>query len=386
MLIVALESHLDPVFSWMSPSSQEERRRDFQENFKRAVEYALEKEADLFLLPGDVFDRVRPRLLILVKFAEELRALNKAGVRVYAVPGHHDRPKTRRMPTPLHVYSRAGLLRLFDRIDVIEVDKFEIDGISVALGGIGFNPFIIEEGIDPLRNIRTLGEFDADLNILMIHDVIEGFAPPGRERHVIRRTSIPKEVDLVVAGHLHAHTVQWGNPTICYVGTIERLSFSEENEKKGFTIIEADRNGVKRVEQVDLPTKPMVTIEYGISGNENLTGTIISLLEKTSSEVPREAIVRLKLRGAMLPEIRTTYAKDQILARARELFFDLKLEEEFEYPDAFSAPKISLASPIRMLDKIYEEAISKEESEDRRKLIDDAYRLAVDALREAGGW
>ncbi len=386
MLIVALESHLDPVFSWMAPSSQEERRKDFHENFRKAVEYALEKEADLFLLPGDVFDGVRPRILTLVKFAEELRTLNRAGVRVYAVPGHHDRPKTRRMPTPLHVYSRAGLLRLFDRIDVIEVEKFEVNGVSVALGGIGFNPFIIEEGADPLKNVRILGEFDADLNILMIHDVIEGFAPPGRERHVIRRTSIPKEVDLVIAGHLHVHTVQWGDPTICYVGTIERLSFSEEKEKKGFTVIEADENGVKRIEQVELPTKPMVTIEYGISGKENLTEKIISLLEEASSKVPKEAIVRLRIRGAMLPEIRTTYAKDQILARARELFFDLKFEEEFQYPDAFSAPQISLASPIKMLSKIYEEIIAKEESEDKRKLIDEAYRLAVNALREAGGW
>ncbi|HIE22852.1 MAG TPA: hypothetical protein EYP68_01315 [Candidatus Korarchaeota archaeon] len=386
MLIVALESHLDPVFSWMAPSSQEERRRDFQENFMRAVRYALDNDADLFLLPGDVFDRVRPRLLTLVKFAEALQSLNKAKVKVYAVPGHHDRPKARRMPTPLHVYSRAGLLRLFDRIDVIEVDRFEVEGISVALGGIGFNPFLIEEGADPLSNVRVLRGFDADLNILMIHDVIEGFSPPGRERHVIRRTSIPKEVNLVVAGHLHAHMVELGSPTICYVGTLERLSFAEEKEKKGFIVIEADQNGVRRIEQVELPTKPMVTIEYGISGKENLTETIISLLEEAASSLPRESIIRLKIRGAMFPEIRTTYAKDQILAKARELFFDLKFEEEFQYPDAFSSPQISLASPIKMLDKVYEEAISKEESEERRKLIDDAYRLAVETLREAGGW
>ncbi len=386
MLIVAVESHLDPVFSWMAPSSQEERRRDFQQNFVKAVEYALEKGADLFLLPGDVFDRVRPRLLTLVKFAEALQSLNEAGVKVYAVPGHHDRPKTRKMPTPLHVYSRAGLLRLFDRMDVIEVDKFEVDGLSVALGGIGFNPFLIEEGADPLRNVKVLGGFDADLNILMIHDVIEGFAPPGREKHLIRRTSIPKEVNLVVAGHLHAHMMELGNPTICYVGTLERLSFAEEKERKGFTIIEADQNGVRRIEHVELPTKPMVTIEYGISGKENLTETVISLLEEAASKIPKESIIRLKIRGAMLPEIRTTYAKDQILAKARELFFDLKFEEEFLYPDAFSSPQITLASPIKMLDKIFEGAISKEESEERRKLIEDAYRLAVETLREAGGW
>mgnify|MGYP000041111527 CR=1 FL=1 len=384
MLIVALESHLDPGFNWMAPSSQEERRRDFLRNFNKAVEYALEEGADLFLLPGDVFDGVRPRLLTLVKFAEELRSLNNAGIKVYAVPGHHDRPKTKRTPTPLHVYSRAGLLRLFDRLDVVEIDKFEVDGVSVALGGIGFNPFLLEEGADPLSNIRLIGEFDADLNILMVHDVIEGFSHPGG--HVIRRTSIPKGVDLVVAGHLHAHSVQWGDPTICYVGTIERLSFSEEREKKGFTVIEADGNGVKRIEQVELPTKPMLTIEYRISGEENLTDALISLLEEAASKFSKETIVRLKIKGAMLPEIRTTYAKDQILAKARELFFDLKFEEEFQYPDAFSAPQIQLASPLLMLDKVFREAISKEESEERKKLIEEAYILAVKALREAGGW
>ena len=386
--IVGLEPHLDPYFRWMSFSTEQTRRGEFYSSFKRAVDLSIAEGADMVLFPGDLFDRVRPGMTSMIRTIGELTRLKKAGIKAFAVPGHHDRPKTSGVPSPLHLYSRAGVLRLFERMDEIEVDEVSVDGTRVCIGGYGYNPFLVGDRVDPLADVRPSQGFDGDLNILMVHNAIEGFSPARGEEQVIRRSSVPEGVDLVVAGHLHQHKVEWGEPVICYVGTTQRVSFAEEGERKGCVLIEADQDGVKRIEFKENVARELHTLQVEVPESGQLTEFITAKMEREAEGMskPKESIVRLRLTGPMTIEGHTTYVRDEILRAARRLFFDLKLEEELEYVGAFEAPSISLKSPLETLRQVYSEATQAELSDSQRRVLEEAFELASRKLEEVGGW
>ncbi len=384
--LVGVEAHLDPRFSWLPPEKARERRKDFSRVFGEAVNYAVGEGADLFLLPGDVFDRVNPRNAALARFASDLVRLRRAGVRVFAVPGHHDRPKYARDPSPLRIFHEAGLLTLFDRLDRVDGEIVDVGGVRVWVGGLGYNPYLGPGG-DPLAGAAAPEQRpDADLTILMTHNSIRGFPAYSPGDPVVDPASIPGWVDLVVAGHLHQHLVRKvGDTTICYVGTAERLSFAEEDQDKGFAVIEADGDEI-RVEQVGTGARPMRTLRFQVPEDGDITELILGELERAARAIPRDALVRLKLVGAMTLEVHSTYRRSEIVRAGNRIFFGVNLDDgDVEYVGSFEAPHVELETPLRELGRVYRERLSSA-GEGEREIIEEAYRRAREALEEAGGW
>ena len=71
------------------------RRRgyDFLNNFRLALQPALQREVDLVVHGGDLFDRSRvPEALVQIAL-EPLLEVAASGVPVFLVPGNHERPE-----------------------------------------------------------------------------------------------------------------------------------------------------------------------------------------------------------------------------------------------------------------------------------------------------
>ena len=47
--------------------------------------------------------------------------------------------------------------------------------------------------------------------------------------------------DYVALGHVHKHQVLCKDPYVVYPGSIERVDFSEEQEAKGYILVELER-------------------------------------------------------------------------------------------------------------------------------------------------
>ncbi len=384
--IVGVEAHLDPYFAWLPPERARERRKDFIRAFEEAVNFALREKVDLFLLPGDVFDKVNPRNAVMARFAWDLRRLREAGTKVFAVPGHHDRPRHAREPSPLRVFHEAGLLTLFDRLDEVEGVTLNLGGYRAWVGGLGFDHFL-NPGQDPLAGASISRPEDADLTILMTHYTIQGFQAYPAGEPVISLESIPEWVDLVVAGHLHQHAVRTVRDTvICYVGTAERLSFAEEDQEKGFTIIEVE-GGRVRVEQIPTHARPMKTLRVTIPERGDLTQLILRELSELSKSLSGEALVRVKLVGAMTMEVLSTYRRSEMVREGNKMFFGVNVDDgDVEYVGAFEAPHVELETPLKELEKVYRKMLSTASDEEERDLLEEAYQRAREALEEAGGW
>ena len=94
---------------------------------------------------------------------------------------------------------------------------------------------------------RRIGELDPDVPAILSGHVTVNGATVGSERsmmlgqdHVLLSSALGRpQLDYVALGHIHKHQVlRTDNPMVVYSGSLQRVDFSEEDDEKGFCLIE----------------------------------------------------------------------------------------------------------------------------------------------------
>ncbi len=248
----------------------ERRRRgpDFLAAYQRALEPALRGEVDLVVHGGDLLHRSGlPAHFTELALAPLLRVAD-LGVPVFLVPGNHERS---RIPHPL--------LALHPRLHIFHgPDTFAgvWGGLRVAVSGFPYARRVRGAAFREELEATRFRDHPADLRLLCVHQAVEGatVGPSGftfrRGADVIAASDLPGAFDAVLSGHIHRAQVLRrdlaGAPLaspVFYAGSVERTSFAEANETKGYMRLFA-RPGA-RVEStfVPLPTRPMRQLELG---------------------------------------------------------------------------------------------------------------------------
>jgi len=282
----------------------ERRRRgpDFFENFERALEPARRGELDLVIHGGDILYRSRVPAELVARAFAPLKRVAESGVAVYVVPGNHERSKI-----PYGLLLQHENLFLFDRPKTY---VWKRRGFTLALAGFPYQrrirerfPGVVEE--TGRRNV------DADATLLLMHQAVEGArVGPGdytftSAADVVRTADIPKGFTAILSGHLHRAQVLTtdlqGRPLpapILYPGSVERTSFAEKDERKGYLTFALERSGAFRGWRFhELPARPMITIELG--PQELLRDNLEVRLRRRLDTLPADAIVQVKVEGAV---------------------------------------------------------------------------------------
>ncbi len=275
------------------------RRRgpDFFANFESIVEYALRIRPAFVVHGGDVFFRSRVGPVVVDRTYAGFRRLAGAGIPVYIVPGNHDRS---RLPNALSLSHPQ--IRVFDASRTFTV---EAGGVRVALGGFPFLRGDLRSRFPEALMASGLSRAAGDLRLLCLHQTIEGakVGPNGytfrRGRDVIRRSLLRGAADAVLAGHIHRAQVLEGDesglPPVLYPGSIERTSFAEREETKGFfeVTFAPDQNGRWRCAAhrfSELPTRPMCDIQLP---RDVAPGRVHAGLSARARTLPQDAVVRI---------------------------------------------------------------------------------------------
>jgi DNA repair exonuclease SbcCD nuclease subunit len=290
----------------------ERRRRgpDFFANTERALAPALEGKADLVVHGGDLFYRSRvPEALIAMALAPLIRVAD-CGVPVYLVPGNHERSRI-----PLHLWARHPNLHIFDRPRTFTC---RLPQATVALAGFPYTREVRDRFSDLVEQTGHEA-VQADVRLLCLHQVVEG-AQVGATTggcpytfrggaDVVRGRDIPPEFRAVLAGHIHRAQVLRrdlaGRPLaapVIYPGSIERTSFAERDEEKGYVLLDLGlepASGSGRLIEstfVRLPARPMVDLAIDATGlcAQGLADRVRALL----SDIAPDAVVRLRLEGS----------------------------------------------------------------------------------------
>lgn len=289
------------------------RRRgdDFFANFERALEPARTGEADVVVHGGDLLYRSRVPAWLAETALAPIRRVAASGVPVLLVPGNHERG---RMPYPL--------LALHERLHVFDrARSFVLEARGVRVSFIGF-PYAHDVRRRFPQILREASSHDpADIRVLCLHHCIEGATcGPGNftfrsGADVIRSADLPQDVALVLSGHIHRHQVlrQAGRPPVIYAGSIERTSFAEAPEAKGFVMLDLARSGLVSFAFRELPARPMVTRTLHFTGADRLEAhaRVAHAIEST----PDDAVVQLRVTGPIAATL--TAATLRAMAGAR---------------------------------------------------------------------
>jgi DNA repair protein SbcD/Mre11 len=274
------------------------RRRgdDFFQNFERALEPARTGEVDVVVHGGDLLFRSRVPAWVAEKALGPLKHLASSGVPVLLVPGNHERG---RIPYPLLAVHEG--LHVFDRPRTVVLDA---GGVRVAFIGFPYTPDI-RRRFPQMLAAATCQHTAADVRVLCLHQCVEGATcGPGDFTFrfgpdVIRTADLPRDVAVTLSGHIHRHQVlrPAGRHPVIYAGSVERTSFAEAPETKGFVVLQLTPSGLGSFEFRPLSARPIVarTVHFEDAHSMEAHARVAAAIDST----PHDAVVHLRVTGAI---------------------------------------------------------------------------------------
>jgi len=140
----------------------------------------------------------------------------------------------------------------------------------------------------------------------------------GRD-HVLLHSSVAlPQCDYVALGHIHRHQILGRDPMVVYAGALERVDFGEQNDTKGFCVVELDATKVQGHRLTNFEFKPvsarnMVTVNVEVNQTDvNPTATVINAI---GSHDIQDGIVRVKIK---IPSHLEGHLQDSEIRRALE--------------------------------------------------------------------
>ncbi|MEO6867938.1 MAG: DNA repair exonuclease [Gaiellales bacterium] len=175
--------------------------------FQRIAELCEQREADLLLIAGDVFDGDASHVVIR-EAASVLRRIAAAGTSIVTIRGNHDAQSRMQRNLPL-------IERVYE-LSSSEPETLEFEDLGVAVHGRGFDTQRVPDNIVTTYPARIDGMY----NIGMLHTSLEGNAQHASYAPCHVDDLVAHGYDYWALGHIHQHAiVRAGDPWIVFAGS-----------------------------------------------------------------------------------------------------------------------------------------------------------------------
>src|SRR5215210_5973815 len=265
-------------------TSRNQREVDVQEAYGRAVDAILERDVDLVVHSGDVFDSVRPATHVIIGFLKQTFRITRQEIPYLVAAGNHETPRLR---------STTAALEYANLVNAISAHGFDVEYHYEDVGGANVGVALVPHGavfgtgaVTPAR--------DADVNILVTHGLVPGLEARQHEMGEanLQPGMLEGGFDYIALGHYHDFHEH--KPNAYYAGATERFGFGEVESKPGFAIVEFDGSGLKGVEHVEIEARPMLDLPKISARDMDAAGLTEAVHERTSGVDLDGAIVRLR--------------------------------------------------------------------------------------------
>tara|TARA_Y100001936_G_scaffold98271_1_gene96602 strand:- start:162 stop:1400 length:1239 start_codon:yes stop_codon:yes gene_type:complete len=377
------------------------RLSDFLRSFDEIVSFAIQETVDLVIIAGDAYKSRNPSQTHQREFAKRISKLSINNIPVFILIGNHDSPN---IPGP------ATALEIFPTLDVEKVtigDQLSNYDISTKSGPIQIVsvPWIrkgdlSDSKISTTQTIEEINEEIQKIIIYRISELVDSLDPKlpailvghlstesaitSSEKSMMlskdyliptQNLALPK-LDYVALGHIHRHQQLNQNPRVVYSGSIERIDFGEENDTKGFCLLEIDPTkswGQREVEFQFIPvnSRKFKTIKVEID-NQDLEPTQTILDEIARHEI-KDSIIQLIIemsasqsKNVFDNEIRKALSEAYLIAAVKR---NIRAETQPRLDTNFS----DNSSPLEVL----KEYLNHRDLDDTKKnaIIDKGYDL-----------
>ncbi len=301
------------------------RLLDFLSALDQVIDYALENKVDLVLFCGDAYKSREPSQTHQREFAKRINRLSTAGIPIFLLIGNHDLPNAIGRATTTEIFdtlavkkvyvsNRPALYRIPTSSGTIQIVSLPWLRRSALLSKEDTKNLNFDQINQRLQQVLTniiaanIPKLDPGLpSILAAHVWVSG-AKVGSERsmtigqeHALLLSNVAHPAfDYIALGHIHRHQVLSTNPPVVYAGSLERIDFGEEEDDKGFYLVEIESDTETNQRQVSfdfhrVEGRRFLTINIGIEPQHtDPTLTVLGTIAEQEEGI-KDAIVRLQI-------------------------------------------------------------------------------------------
>lgn len=231
------DTHLGyQAYGKLTEDGLNQREVDFQDSFRRVVDWCVEHKPDFVLHTGDLFDSPRPSNRAIAFALRHVRRLDEAEVPTLLLSGNHDAPRLRETGSIFRIFEGMPHVRPVYR-GVCERVPFETDDGRVVVHAV---PQAIHQqafqqelaALEPQPDVR---------NVLAVHGTVagvDGLFTNELNDLLIPESALRPEFDYIALGHFHGH--RRIADRAYYAGSTERSSIHEAEQKKTFSEVILD--------------------------------------------------------------------------------------------------------------------------------------------------
>ena len=302
------------------------RLNDFLAALDQLIDYALENRVDLVLFCGDAYKTREPSQTQQREFARRINHLATSNIPVFLLAGNHDMPNASWRATTTEIFDTLAVKNIYvssNRPDIYNIPTASGTVQIVSLPWLRRSTLLsredtknlsmeqvtqrMQEALTQVITSKAAGLDPSLPAILAAHVWVTGarvgsesLMSIGQEPALLLSNIALPAFDYIALGHIHKHQVLSENPPVVYAGSLERVDFGEENDEKGFYVvdIEPDPTTVKRQVSFDfhpVNARRFLTIEVAPEADDlDPTATVLRAIAGQETGV-RDAVVRLNI-------------------------------------------------------------------------------------------
>ncbi|ENQ1528894.1 exonuclease SbcCD subunit D [Vibrio parahaemolyticus] len=289
---------------------------DQQAVLEQLIQYIENNPVDAVIVAGDVYNRsVPPTIAIELLNRVVKRICGELNTPMILISGNHDGAE--RLGFGSEQMKRSGLHIISNFEDMLTPVVIETKAAGhVAFYGMPYNdpeqvryvykePVSTHDEAHKLLAEKITEQFQSEhRNILISHCFVDGAIESESERPLSIGGSdrVSHEhflnFDYVALGHLHQPQKK-GEEYIRYSGSLMKYSFGEQNQKKGFTLVEIGKDGFIGAEHIELTAPHEMRIvegeleqilEWGKTDPKNEDYLLVRLMDKHAILNPMEKL------------------------------------------------------------------------------------------------
>lgn len=303
----------------------DKRRQDYKDSFMETIDIADEKDVDLIIHSGDLFDSPNPNIK---EFNDCIDIFNKAmekNMKIKGIVGNHERKRDKQW---LDIYKKFDMCeRLSKKPEVIEKQD-----VKVAFYGIDS----IRKPWWDNKNLK-LEDVDADYKVLVMHELINPPVPEHMADYNVEEVleKIGIDIDMLLLGDYHEKSLaKHGNTKIIYPGSTEKTSINESKDHFVY-LYEFGQDSVNE-KQIKLESpRPILDINLTLKQEDNLQNVISEInsvdLYRQNNKKP---ILYISLEGTNnrinVNEIREEYDNKYEIIRIKNNLNNPEIDENFD--------------------------------------------------------
>lgn len=310
---------------------------DVQEAYGRAVDAILERDVDLVIHSGDVFDSVRPATHVIIGFLKQTFRITREGIPYLVAAGNHETPRLR---------TTTAALEYANLVNARSAHGFEPDFEMVEVDGVGVGVTLVPHGaLDGAGAVTP--ERGADVNVMVTHGMVPGLEAKSHEMGEANLHSgmLEGAFDYIALGHYHGFHEHKRNAF--YAGATERFGFGEVDSRPGFAIVEIG-DGKLSVEHVEIEARPMIDLPK-ISARDLDAAQLTEEIRKRTAGAPLDdAIVRLRVydvRRGVASGVERELLRD-LQRRCLNFSLEVHAEERPEDASGSDGPSSAVFGPL----------------------------------------